>query len=79
MAAKYVSWSDAETEKLIAIIASLNVMSVLDGKRQRNEKAYCKVAAELGIDGKGLSQCRTKSKKLKQKYKEERTKCSKTF
>ena len=71
-------WSDDDTQKLINIIESLNVMAILDGKRQRNGDIFEKVAMELNLEGKNMKECRNKFKKLKLKYKEEQIKASKS-
>ena len=78
MAGKYCAWTDVEVEKLIAIVEELNVMSVLDSKRQRNGDIFSKVAEQLNSQGKTMVLCRNKFKKLKLKYKEERNLSSKS-
>ena len=79
-------WADVHTEKLISIIAEQNILTVLDGKRQRNADVYTKVAADLNKFAQErndniqftMAQVRAKFKALKQKYKLERTAQSKS-
>lgn len=73
----YVIWSDDETVKLIDIIQELDCLNILDGKRQRNADVFSQVAERMG-EGKTMVVCRTKFKKLKERYKQENSASSKS-
>ena len=74
----YVTWSYKEVTSLIATIDELECLHILDGKRQRNKDVFEKVAEKLACPGKDMIACRSKYKKLKEKYKEERSAASKS-
>ena len=74
-------WSDGHISNLIKIVAELNCLSVLDGKRTRNAEVYDKVAEklnELCSTTYSMDQVRAKFKKLKLRYKEERAAANKS-
>jgi hypothetical protein len=70
-------WTDNETCKLLDVNKKIDVIAMLDSKRQQNSVIFKEIATRLGT-GKTADQCRCKWKGLKTRYKEELVKTNKS-